>query len=148
MSAESLLIILLVGGIAGWLAGLIVRGTGFGLVAESRSASSAPSSAMAVAEVGVRSAPASSPRLSSPCRRDRPAPPSRFVPARRRQSDGWRTDSTPPGFPIFAISLVLAICVARLSTAASGIPLSTVRPFDILAIAYALLVVGVVFRGI
>src|SRR5471030_1732954 len=34
MSAESLLIILLVGGIAGWLAGIIVQGTGFGLVAD------------------------------------------------------------------------------------------------------------------
>jgi uncharacterized membrane protein YeaQ/YmgE (transglycosylase-associated protein family) len=34
LSAESLLIILLVGAIAGWIAGLIVQGTGFGLVAD------------------------------------------------------------------------------------------------------------------
>jgi uncharacterized membrane protein YeaQ/YmgE (transglycosylase-associated protein family) len=34
MSGESLLIILVVGLIAGWLAGQIVRGTGFGLVAD------------------------------------------------------------------------------------------------------------------
>ena len=34
MSAESLLVILLVGLIAGWLAGQIVRGTGYGLVAD------------------------------------------------------------------------------------------------------------------
>lgn len=34
MSGESLLIILLIGLIAGWLAGQIVRGTGFGLVAD------------------------------------------------------------------------------------------------------------------
>ncbi len=34
MSAESLLIILVVGIIAGWLAGQIVRGTGFGLVGD------------------------------------------------------------------------------------------------------------------
>ena len=34
MSGETLLIILLVGLIAGWLAGQIVRGTGFGLVAD------------------------------------------------------------------------------------------------------------------
>ena len=33
MSGESLLIILVVGLIAGWLAGLIIRGFGFGLVA-------------------------------------------------------------------------------------------------------------------
>ena len=34
MSSESLLIILVVGLIAGWLAGQIVRGTGFGLVGD------------------------------------------------------------------------------------------------------------------
>ena len=34
MSGESLFVILLVGLIAGWLAGKIVRGTGFGLVAD------------------------------------------------------------------------------------------------------------------
>jgi uncharacterized membrane protein YeaQ/YmgE (transglycosylase-associated protein family) len=34
MSGESLLVILVVGLIAGWLAGQIVRGTGFGLVAD------------------------------------------------------------------------------------------------------------------
>jgi uncharacterized membrane protein YeaQ/YmgE (transglycosylase-associated protein family) len=34
MSAESLLIILLIGLVAGWLAGLIVQGTGFGLIAD------------------------------------------------------------------------------------------------------------------
>jgi uncharacterized membrane protein YeaQ/YmgE (transglycosylase-associated protein family) len=34
MSGESLLVVLLVGLIAGWLAGQIVRGTGFGIVAD------------------------------------------------------------------------------------------------------------------
>jgi uncharacterized membrane protein YeaQ/YmgE (transglycosylase-associated protein family) len=34
MSAESLLIILLIGAIAGWLAGQIVQGTGFGLIGD------------------------------------------------------------------------------------------------------------------
>jgi uncharacterized membrane protein YeaQ/YmgE (transglycosylase-associated protein family) len=34
MSGEELLVILLVGLIAGWLAGIIVRGTGYGLVAD------------------------------------------------------------------------------------------------------------------
>jgi uncharacterized membrane protein YeaQ/YmgE (transglycosylase-associated protein family) len=34
MSGESLLVILLVGLIAGWLAAQIVRGTGFGLIAD------------------------------------------------------------------------------------------------------------------
>src|SRR5262245_8314840 len=34
MSGESILVILLVGLVAGWLAGQIVRGTGYGLVAD------------------------------------------------------------------------------------------------------------------
>lgn len=34
MSGESLLVILLIGLAAGWLAGQIVRGTGFGLIAD------------------------------------------------------------------------------------------------------------------
>lgn len=34
MSGESLLVILVIGAIAGWLAGQIVRGFGFGLIAD------------------------------------------------------------------------------------------------------------------
>jgi uncharacterized membrane protein YeaQ/YmgE (transglycosylase-associated protein family) len=34
LSGESILVILLVGLVAGWLAGKIVRGTGFGLIAD------------------------------------------------------------------------------------------------------------------
>lgn len=34
ISAESLLVILLIGAVAGWLAGLIVQGTGFGLLGD------------------------------------------------------------------------------------------------------------------
>jgi uncharacterized membrane protein YeaQ/YmgE (transglycosylase-associated protein family) len=34
MSSESLLVILLVGLVAGWLAGQIVRGTGFGIIGD------------------------------------------------------------------------------------------------------------------
>jgi uncharacterized membrane protein YeaQ/YmgE (transglycosylase-associated protein family) len=34
MSGESLIVILLVGLVAGWLAGQIVRGTGFGIIAD------------------------------------------------------------------------------------------------------------------
>lgn len=32
MTGESLIIFLLIGGVAGWLAGLVVRGGGFGLI--------------------------------------------------------------------------------------------------------------------
>jgi uncharacterized membrane protein YeaQ/YmgE (transglycosylase-associated protein family) len=34
MSSESLLVILLIGAVAGWLAGQIVQGTGFGLIGD------------------------------------------------------------------------------------------------------------------
>jgi uncharacterized membrane protein YeaQ/YmgE (transglycosylase-associated protein family) len=34
LSTEGLLVILLIGAIAGWLAGLIVQGTGFGLIGD------------------------------------------------------------------------------------------------------------------
>jgi uncharacterized membrane protein YeaQ/YmgE (transglycosylase-associated protein family) len=34
MSGESLLVIIIVGVVAGWLAGLIVRGAGFGLIGD------------------------------------------------------------------------------------------------------------------
>lgn len=34
MSTENILVILFVGLVAGWLAGLIVRGTGFGIIAD------------------------------------------------------------------------------------------------------------------
>jgi uncharacterized membrane protein YeaQ/YmgE (transglycosylase-associated protein family) len=34
MSGESLLVTLIVGGIAGWLAGLVTRGSGFGIIGD------------------------------------------------------------------------------------------------------------------
>ncbi len=34
MSAESLIVILLIGAVAGWLAGQVVQGTGFGLIGD------------------------------------------------------------------------------------------------------------------
>jgi uncharacterized membrane protein YeaQ/YmgE (transglycosylase-associated protein family) len=42
ISNEGVLVILFVGLVAGWLAGKIVHGTGFGILGDSRSASSAP----------------------------------------------------------------------------------------------------------
>ncbi|MGL4287551.1 MAG: GlsB/YeaQ/YmgE family stress response membrane protein [Phreatobacter sp.] len=34
MSGQSLLVILIVGGIAGWLAGLVLRGSGYGIIGD------------------------------------------------------------------------------------------------------------------
>ena len=34
MSGQSILVILIIGGIAGWLAGLVTRGSGFGIIGD------------------------------------------------------------------------------------------------------------------
>ena len=56
---------------------------------------------------------------------------------------------TPPSIWIFAISLILAVValLVRYAGLRLGI-ISPARVFDILAIAYLLLVAGVVFRRI
>jgi hypothetical protein len=56
---------------------------------------------------------------------------------------------TPPSIWIFAISLVLAIIAILTRYAGVRIPMvSPARVFDVLAIAYLLLLAGVVFRRI
>lgn len=56
---------------------------------------------------------------------------------------------TPPSIWIFAISLVLAIIALLIRYAGVRVPVvSPARVFDVLAIAYILLVAGVVFRRI
>jgi hypothetical protein len=54
---------------------------------------------------------------------------------------------TPPSFPIFAISLVLAILAMLVRYAGISIPLITsARVFDVLVIAYVVLLIGVLVR--
>lgn len=54
---------------------------------------------------------------------------------------------TPPSLIIFAISLILAILALLLRYAGLRIPIiSPARVFDVLAIAYLLLLAGVLFR--
>ena len=56
---------------------------------------------------------------------------------------------TPPSVWIFAISVLLALIALLVRYAGVRIPIiSPARVFDVLAIAYVLLVVGVVFRRI
>jgi hypothetical protein len=56
---------------------------------------------------------------------------------------------TPPSIWIFAISVVLAVIALLVRYAGVRIPIvSPARVFDILAIAYILLVAGVLFRRI
>ncbi|MET0866925.1 MAG: hypothetical protein ABWY35_02410 [Pseudorhodoplanes sp.] len=56
---------------------------------------------------------------------------------------------TPPSLWIFAISLVLAIIALLMRYAGVRIPvISPARVFDVLAVAYILLLAGVLFRRI
>ncbi len=56
---------------------------------------------------------------------------------------------TPPSLWIFAISLVLAIIALLMRYAGVRVPIITpARVFDVLAIAYILLLAGVLFRRI
>jgi uncharacterized membrane protein YeaQ/YmgE (transglycosylase-associated protein family) len=147
MSAESLLIILLVGGIAGWLAGIIVQGTGFGLVAD-----------IALGIVGAFVGNWLLPRLGLRLGGGFVAEiiialigalVLLVILGVFQRRGGGRIYLTPPGFPIFVISVALAIIAMLLYYAGVRIPLfNTFRTFDILALAYVALLAGVLFRGI
>ena len=56
---------------------------------------------------------------------------------------------TPPSLVIFVISLVLAIIALLIRYAHVSVPIiSASRIFDVLAIAYVVLVIGVLFRRV
>ena len=56
---------------------------------------------------------------------------------------------TPPSFVIFAISLVLAVLALLVHYAHVSVPfIGSARVFDVLTVAYVVLMVGVLFRGI
>jgi len=56
---------------------------------------------------------------------------------------------TPPSFVIFVISLVLAALAFLAHYAHVSVPIvSSSRVFDVLTIAYVVLMIGVLFRGI
>ena len=56
---------------------------------------------------------------------------------------------TPPSLVIFLISLVLALIALLIRYAHVSVPIiSSSRVFDVLAIAYVVLVIGVLFRRI
>ena len=144
MSAESLLIILLVGGIAGWLAGVIVQGTGFGLVAD-----------IALGIVGAFLGNWLLPRLGIHLGGGFVAEVIiatigalvLLILLGLFHRSGGRFMLTPPGHPIFVLSLALALLAMLMFYAGVRIPV-TLRAFDVLAIAYVLLLAGVFFRGL
>ena len=54
---------------------------------------------------------------------------------------------TPPTFPVFLISLVIAAAALLVHYAGVSIPVLTkARAFDVLALAYAVLLIGVLVR--
>jgi uncharacterized membrane protein YeaQ/YmgE (transglycosylase-associated protein family) len=145
MSTESLLIILLVGGIAGWLAGVIVRGTGFGLVAD-----------IALGIVGAFIGSWLLPKLGI---RIGTGLVTEIVVALigalillailglfARGGGGGGMVLTPPSYPVFLVSVILAVVAALIHYAGVRIPTAGFRVFDIMAAAYVSLLIGVIFR--
>ena len=155
MTGESLLIILLIGAIAGWLAGLIVQGTGFGLIAD-----------IAIGIIGAFIGSWLLPRLGIHLGAGIVAATTAatigalvlllllglFARSRggySRRGGGGRFHLTPPTMIVFFISLVLALVALLAHYAGVRIPLIPAgRVFDVLAVAYVVLLAGVLFRGI
>jgi uncharacterized membrane protein YeaQ/YmgE (transglycosylase-associated protein family) len=157
MSIETLLIILLIGAIAGWLAGQIVQGTGFGLIAD-----------IVIGIIGAFIGNWLLPRLGLHLGVGIVAAiiaatigavvllvllsffgRSGGMLFRRGGGGGGRFRLTSPTVLIFIISLVLAVGALLAHYAGIRIPLITAaRAFDVLAVAYLVLLAGVLFRGI
>ena len=56
---------------------------------------------------------------------------------------------TPPSLPIFLISLVLALLAFVVHYAGVRIPIITpARAFDVLSVAYVVMLAGVLLRGV
>jgi uncharacterized membrane protein YeaQ/YmgE (transglycosylase-associated protein family) len=160
MTAETLLVILLIGAIAGWLAGQIVQGTGFGLVADI-------ALGIVGAFIGTWLLPQLGIRLGSGIVASIIAATigavvllvilallgrgggGRLFRSGGSGGGGGRFHLTPPTFLVFVISLVLAIVALLAHYAGLKIPIITAaNVFDMLAVAYVVLLAGVVFRGL
>jgi uncharacterized membrane protein YeaQ/YmgE (transglycosylase-associated protein family) len=158
MTAETLLVILLIGAIAGWLAGQIVQGTGFGLIADiALGIVGAFIGSWLLPQLGIRLGTGIVAAIIAATigavilllllwffgrggygYRRGPAGPAR-----------GRFALTPPTIPVFVISVVLAFLAFLAQYAGLRMPiLSPGNTFNVLAIAYVLLLVGVLFRGL
>ena len=158
MSAETLLVILLIGAIAGWLAGQIVQGTGFGLIADiALGIVGAFIGTWLLPQLGIRVGTGIVAAIVAATigaiilllllwffgrggygYRRGPVGPAR-----------GRFYLTPPTIPIFIISVVLALLALLAQYGGLRIPIITPgNAFNVLAIAYVVLLAGVLFRGI
>ena len=157
MSVETLLIIVLIGAVAGWLAGQIVQGTGFGLVGDIIIG-------IIGAFIGTWLLPQLGIRLGTGIVAAIIAATIGAVVLlillgffgrgggrsfRRGGGGGARFHLTAPTVPIFIISLVLAVVALLAHYAGITIPIITAaHVFDVLAIAYFVLLAAVLFRGV
>jgi len=58
-------------------------------------------------------------------------------------------DLTPPSFPIFVASVILAVLALLVYYGGVSLPLLTARrAFDVLAVGYVVLLAGVLLRGL
>lgn len=147
ISAEGLLIILLVGAIAGWIAGLIVQGTGFGLVADiALGIVGAFIGSWLLPKLGVRIGAGFATQIIVAVIGALVLLLVLGLFARRGGGGGLGTMLTPPSYPIFLISLILAVIAALIHYAGVRIPIGGLRVFNIMAIAYVVLLAGVLFR--
>jgi uncharacterized membrane protein YeaQ/YmgE (transglycosylase-associated protein family) len=144
MSAESLLVILLVGGIAGWIAGLIVQGTGFGIVADI-------ALGIVGAFVGSWLLPRLGLRLGGGLANEIiiatiGALVILIVLGIFARRGGRGLFLTPPSHLVFVVSVVLALLAILAHYAGLKLPqIGSLRVFDILSIAYVVLLAGVMF---
>ena len=161
MTAETLLIILLIGAIAGWLAGQIVQGTGFGLVADiALGIVGAFIGTWLLPQLGIRvgtgivaaiiAATVGAVLLLVVLGLVGRGGGGRLF---RRGGGGGsgrgRFYLTPPTIPIFIISLLLAAVALLAHYAGIRMPIITpARVVDVLAVAYLVLLAGVLFRGL
>ena len=160
MTAETLLVILLIGAIAGWLAGQIVQGTGFGLIADiALGIVGAFIGTWLLPQLGVRigtgivaaiiAATIGAVLLLVILGFFGRGGGRYFRRGAVGGGGGGRFHLTPPTFLVFIISLVLAVLALLAHYAGLKIPIITAaNAFDALAIAYVVLLAGVLFRGV
>ena len=160
MSADTLLIILLIGAVAGWLAGQIVQGTGFGLIADiALGIVGAFIGTWFLPQLGIRvgtgivvaiiAATVGAVVLLVLLGFFGRGGGRLFRQSGGGGGGGGRFHLTPPSFPTFIISLVLAVVALLAHYAGIRFPIITAaRVFDVLAVAYVVLLAGVLFRRI
>jgi uncharacterized membrane protein YeaQ/YmgE (transglycosylase-associated protein family) len=151
ISAEGLLIILLVGAIAGWIAGLIVQGTGFGLVADiALGIVGAFIGSWLLPKLGVRIGSGLVAQIIVAVIGALVLLLILGLFARRGGGRGIGPGFglTPPSYAIFLISVILAIVALLINYRVVHIPTAGLSNFNLMTAAYVLLFVGVVFRGL